>query len=290
MADRDNPLRPRFPHVRRYPPHPAGAGQRPAKRHPADRLGGDVHLHRLPDHRHPAGGAARLRARRPRLRLGAGRPGDQPAVPRHPARPTLRRARHRRPRAEARSALRHGRQRRERAVHAALGGDPGLAGAEPGQPAGRPPGTRRGGKPGRLGGDRLGHRPGRRAAHRQGDFLERHRQLRRHRPRGAARGAAGALAGAVEHGRVHRPARGARLRPGLAEVAGAAGARRATAVPPCARPGHPARYGPGAGGDRLRHHRHLHHPLLRQPWLGQRSALPECLRRLLHRRPAVVRQ
>lgn len=85
-------------------------------------------------------------------------------------------------------------------------------------------------------------------------------------------------------------ARGARLRPGLAEVAGAAGARRATAVPPCARPGHPARYGPGAGGDRLRHHRHLHHPLLRQPWLGQRSALPECLRRLLHRRPAVVRQ
>ena len=31
-------------------------------------------------------------------------------------------------------------------------------------------------------------------------------------------------------------------------------------------------------------------PLLRQPWLGQRSALPECLRRLLHRRPAVVRQ
>ena len=80
------------------------------------------------------------------------------------------------------------------------------------------------------------------------------------------------------------------LRPGLAEVAGAAGARRATAVPPCARPGHPARHGPGAGGDRLRYHRHLHHPLLRQPWLGQRSALPERLRRLLHRRPAVVRQ
>ena len=64
---------------------------------------------------------------------------------------------------------------------------------------------------------------------------------------GAPLGAAGAVAGAVEHGRVHRPARGTRLRPSLAEVAGAAGARRATAVPPCARPGHPARYGPGAG-------------------------------------------
>ena len=56
---------------------------------------------------------------------------------------------------------------------------------------------------------------------------------------GAPLGAAGAVAGAVEHGRVHRPARGTRLRPSLAEVAGAAGARRATAVPPCARPGHP---------------------------------------------------
>ena len=234
--------------------HPAGAGQRPAERHPADRLGGDVHLHRLPDHRHPAGGAARLRARRPRLRLGAGRPGDQPAVLATLLARPYAGARHRRPGRSARCSTAW-------PADAASGLFMLLSVAIQGWPAlslasllvGRP-GTRRGGKPGRLGGDRLGHRPGRRATHRQGDFLERHRQLRAGALgccwcSGWGCGAWARPSSCSGHSASPQPGRSCRRRWCTASDC------RSTM---CSA-GSPRTVWAWRWGDRLRHHRHLHH-------------------------------
>ena len=205
MADRDNPLRPRFPHVHRYPPHPPA--QDSARQNVTLQIVSvvmftfigyltiGIPLAVLPGY-----------ARRPRLRLGAGRPGDQPAVPRHPARPALRRARHRRP--GPKRAVLYG-----MAGSAASGLFMLLSVAIQGWPAlslasllvGR---LVLGAAESLVGSAAIGWGIGRVGAPHTAKVISWNGIASYGAiALGAPLGAAGAVAGAVEHGRVHRPAR-----------------------------------------------------------------------------------
>ena len=117
--------------------------------------------------------------------------------------------------AQARRALRTRRLRAERRADPGLHLAAAVSHPEHGAAAGRARRPRRGPGPGGHRLYQLGHRPGRRREHGPGDFLERHRLLRRGGPGRAAGCADGLASRAVEHGRADHPARARRPGAGL---------------------------------------------------------------------------
>ncbi|MOA10116.1 hypothetical protein D3C78_1299920 [compost metagenome] len=154
---------------------------------PADHLHRQLHLHPVPRHRRHAAGAAGLRQSRAGLRRAGRWRGDRFAIHGHPGDAPAGRAPGRYPRPQAGSGLwpvGNGPGRPDVAVV----DQPVRADLAQRVPAAdQPPGDRlRPGADGRRHGQ-LGHRTGRCGEHGAGDFLERRRLLRRHRPRSAAR-------------------------------------------------------------------------------------------------------